>query len=158
MVKAFAWLVAHKKINTNDMVQLRRPFKALTPNLFLFFSFLIGKKDVYYKGKKIHSEYNKSANNAIKKKEGLTKNDTPQRALIQSKKIYNRERAQNYKQFGLSPQITKKSKLNSLIRKLFIIKHPIIPFFPNRPEKTQRSNPPSLFLFPTHKRPMLTSE
>ena len=30
-VRAFAWLVAHKKVNTNDMLQLRRPFKALSP-------------------------------------------------------------------------------------------------------------------------------
>ena len=28
-VKAFTWLVAHKKVNDNDMLQLRRPFKAL---------------------------------------------------------------------------------------------------------------------------------
>ena len=28
-VKVFVWLVAHKKANTNDMLQLKRPFKAL---------------------------------------------------------------------------------------------------------------------------------
>lgn len=28
-VKVFVWLVAHKKVNTNDMLQLKRPFKAL---------------------------------------------------------------------------------------------------------------------------------
>ncbi|RVW92046.1 Retrovirus-related Pol polyprotein from transposon RE1 [Vitis vinifera] len=32
-VKAFAWLGAHKKVNTNDMLQLRRPFKTLSPDL-----------------------------------------------------------------------------------------------------------------------------
>ena len=31
-VRAFAWLITHKKANTNDMLQLRRPFKALNPN------------------------------------------------------------------------------------------------------------------------------
>ena len=31
-VMAFAWLVAHKKTNTNDMLQLRRFFKALSPD------------------------------------------------------------------------------------------------------------------------------
>ena len=30
-VKALAWLVAHKKVNTNDMLQLKRPFKSLFP-------------------------------------------------------------------------------------------------------------------------------
>ncbi|RVW25911.1 hypothetical protein CK203_111345 [Vitis vinifera] len=28
-VKALAWLVAHGKVNTNDKLQLRRPYKAL---------------------------------------------------------------------------------------------------------------------------------
>ena len=28
----FDWLVAHKKTNTNDMLQMRKPFKALTPD------------------------------------------------------------------------------------------------------------------------------
>ena len=32
-VKAFAWLVAHKKANTNDLLQLRRPHKALSPDI-----------------------------------------------------------------------------------------------------------------------------
>ena len=31
-VMAFAWLVAYKKVNTSDMLQLRRSFKALSPN------------------------------------------------------------------------------------------------------------------------------
>ena len=31
-VMAFAWLVAHKKTNTNDILQLRRPSKALSPD------------------------------------------------------------------------------------------------------------------------------
>ncbi|WJZ92433.1 hypothetical protein VitviT2T_011426 [Vitis vinifera] len=31
-VKSFVWLVAHKKLNTNDLLQLRRPHKALSPN------------------------------------------------------------------------------------------------------------------------------
>ena len=31
-VKAFVWIVAHKKVNTNDMLQLRRPSKALSPD------------------------------------------------------------------------------------------------------------------------------
>ena len=31
-VRAFAWSVAHKKVNTNDMLQLRKPIKALNPN------------------------------------------------------------------------------------------------------------------------------
>ncbi|RVW53835.1 hypothetical protein CK203_088568 [Vitis vinifera] len=30
-VKALAWLVAHGKVNTNDKLQLRRPYKALSP-------------------------------------------------------------------------------------------------------------------------------
>ncbi|RVW89274.1 hypothetical protein CK203_032671 [Vitis vinifera] len=30
-VKALAWLVAHGKVNTNDKLQLRRPYKALCP-------------------------------------------------------------------------------------------------------------------------------
>ncbi|RVW55296.1 putative ribonuclease H protein [Vitis vinifera] len=33
-VKSFVWLVAHKKLNTNDLLQLRRPHKALSPNIF----------------------------------------------------------------------------------------------------------------------------
>ncbi|RVW59655.1 putative ribonuclease H protein [Vitis vinifera] len=32
-VKAFIWLVAHKKVNTNDLLQLRRPHKALSPDI-----------------------------------------------------------------------------------------------------------------------------
>ncbi|RVW68265.1 putative mitochondrial protein [Vitis vinifera] len=32
-VKAFVWLVAHKKVNTNDLLQLRRPHKALSPDI-----------------------------------------------------------------------------------------------------------------------------
>ena len=32
-VKSFVWLVAHKKINTNDLLQLRRPYKALSPDI-----------------------------------------------------------------------------------------------------------------------------
>ena len=31
-VRTFAWLVALKKVNTNDMLQLRRPFKVLSPH------------------------------------------------------------------------------------------------------------------------------
>ena len=31
-VKAFVWLVTLKKVNTNDMLQLRRPFKVLGPD------------------------------------------------------------------------------------------------------------------------------
>ncbi|RVW19550.1 putative ribonuclease H protein [Vitis vinifera] len=32
-VKAFIWLVAHKKVNTNDLLQLRRPHKAISPDI-----------------------------------------------------------------------------------------------------------------------------
>ncbi|RVW98459.1 hypothetical protein CK203_026896 [Vitis vinifera] len=32
-IKSFVWLVAHKKVNTNDMLQLRRPYKALSPDI-----------------------------------------------------------------------------------------------------------------------------
>ena len=32
-VKAFIWLVAYKKVNTNDLLQLRRPHKALSPDI-----------------------------------------------------------------------------------------------------------------------------
>ncbi|RVW98432.1 Cation-chloride cotransporter 1 [Vitis vinifera] len=32
-VKTFVWLVAHKKVNTNDLLQLRRPHKALSPDI-----------------------------------------------------------------------------------------------------------------------------
>ena len=32
-VKSFIWLVAHKKVNTNDMLQVRRPYKALSPDI-----------------------------------------------------------------------------------------------------------------------------
>ena len=32
-VKSFVWLVAHKKININDLLQLRRPYKALSPDI-----------------------------------------------------------------------------------------------------------------------------
>ncbi|KAJ9678120.1 hypothetical protein PVL29_022881 [Vitis rotundifolia] len=32
-VKSFVWLVAHKKVNTNGMLQLRRPYKALSPDI-----------------------------------------------------------------------------------------------------------------------------
>ena len=31
-VKAFAWLVVYRKLNTNDMLQLRRPYQSLTPH------------------------------------------------------------------------------------------------------------------------------
>ncbi|RVW65400.1 LINE-1 retrotransposable element ORF2 protein [Vitis vinifera] len=33
-VKSFVWLVAHKKVNTNDLLQLRRLYKALSPDIF----------------------------------------------------------------------------------------------------------------------------
>ena len=29
-VKSFVWLVTHKKVNTNDLLQLRRPYKAIS--------------------------------------------------------------------------------------------------------------------------------
>ncbi|RVX07806.1 hypothetical protein CK203_021931 [Vitis vinifera] len=32
-VKSFIWLVAHKKVNTNDLLQLRRSYKALSPDI-----------------------------------------------------------------------------------------------------------------------------
>ncbi|RVW63219.1 putative mitochondrial protein [Vitis vinifera] len=32
-VKSFVWLVAHKKVNTNDMLQVRRLYKALSPDI-----------------------------------------------------------------------------------------------------------------------------
>ncbi|KAJ9682711.1 hypothetical protein PVL29_018607 [Vitis rotundifolia] len=32
-VRSFIWLVAHKKVNSNDMLQLRRPYKALSPDI-----------------------------------------------------------------------------------------------------------------------------
>ena len=32
-VKSFVWLVAHKKVNTNDMLQVRRRYKALSPDI-----------------------------------------------------------------------------------------------------------------------------
>ncbi|KAJ9685133.1 hypothetical protein PVL29_017245 [Vitis rotundifolia] len=32
-IKSFVWLVAHKKVNNNDMLQLRRPYKALSPDI-----------------------------------------------------------------------------------------------------------------------------
>ncbi|RVW92839.1 LINE-1 retrotransposable element ORF2 protein [Vitis vinifera] len=32
-IKSFVWLVAHKKVNTNDMLQLRRPYKAISPDI-----------------------------------------------------------------------------------------------------------------------------
>ncbi|RVX10571.1 putative ribonuclease H protein [Vitis vinifera] len=35
-VKSFVWLVAHKKVNTNDLLQLRRPYKALSPDIYYF--------------------------------------------------------------------------------------------------------------------------
>ncbi|RVW92050.1 hypothetical protein CK203_037097 [Vitis vinifera] len=35
-VKSFVWLVAHKKINTNDLLQLRRPYKAFSPDIYYF--------------------------------------------------------------------------------------------------------------------------
>ena len=30
-VKAFAWLVAHRKVNTNDLLQVKQPCKSLNP-------------------------------------------------------------------------------------------------------------------------------
>ena len=32
-VKSFVWLVTHKKVNTNDLLQLRRLYKALSPDI-----------------------------------------------------------------------------------------------------------------------------
>ncbi|RVW90069.1 putative ribonuclease H protein [Vitis vinifera] len=32
-VQSFIWLVAHKKVNTNNMLQVRRPYKALSPDI-----------------------------------------------------------------------------------------------------------------------------
>ena len=32
-IKSFVWLVAHKKVNINNMLQLRRPYKALSPDI-----------------------------------------------------------------------------------------------------------------------------
>lgn len=31
-VKAFAWFMAHKKVNTNNMLQMKKPLKVLKPN------------------------------------------------------------------------------------------------------------------------------
>ncbi|RVW50814.1 hypothetical protein CK203_076856 [Vitis vinifera] len=33
-VKSFVWLVAYKKVNANDLLQLRRPHKALSPDIY----------------------------------------------------------------------------------------------------------------------------
>ena len=32
-VKSIVWLEAHKKVNTNDLLQSRRPYKALSPDI-----------------------------------------------------------------------------------------------------------------------------
>ena len=32
-VKSFVWLVAHKKVNTNNLLQSRRPYKTLSPDI-----------------------------------------------------------------------------------------------------------------------------
>ena len=32
-IKSFIWLVVHKKVNTNDLLQLRRPYKTLNPDI-----------------------------------------------------------------------------------------------------------------------------
>ena len=32
-VKSFVWLMTHNKVNTNDMLQMRRPYKALSPDI-----------------------------------------------------------------------------------------------------------------------------
>ncbi|KAJ9697352.1 hypothetical protein PVL29_009249 [Vitis rotundifolia] len=32
-VKSFVWLVVHKKVNKNDLLQLKRPYKALSPDI-----------------------------------------------------------------------------------------------------------------------------
>ncbi|RVW87655.1 3-hydroxyisobutyryl-CoA hydrolase 1 [Vitis vinifera] len=32
-LKSLGWLVAHKKVNTNDLLQLKRPYKALSPDI-----------------------------------------------------------------------------------------------------------------------------
>ena len=32
-VKSFVWLVAHKKVKINDMLQVRRPYKTLSPDI-----------------------------------------------------------------------------------------------------------------------------
>ena len=52
--------------------------------------------------------------------------------------------------------ITKESKSNSLIRKLFVIERPTVAFLSDCPKKIQRSNSPNLFPFPTHKGPLPT--
>ena len=35
LFKAFAWLIVHGKVNTNDMLQLRRSYNALSPDVCL---------------------------------------------------------------------------------------------------------------------------
>ena len=32
-IKSFVWLVTHKKVNTNDLLQFKRPYKALSPDI-----------------------------------------------------------------------------------------------------------------------------
>ena len=107
------------------------------------------------------SKYTKSIQRAPtvppKKERGTIIKQNPSTSPYQIHKIYNRGRAQSYKQFGPRPMITKKSKFNSLIGKLFVIEHPV-PFLPGRPKKTQRSCPLNLFPFPTHKGPAPTWE
>ena len=34
-VKAFAWLVAHTKVNTNDLLQLRQHYRSVNPYRFI---------------------------------------------------------------------------------------------------------------------------
>ena len=43
-VKVFAWWVAHK-VNTNNMLQLRRPYKALSPEYYILCS---GSEETVY--------------------------------------------------------------------------------------------------------------
>ncbi|RVW98413.1 Transposon TX1 uncharacterized 149 kDa protein [Vitis vinifera] len=40
-VKSFVWLVAHKKVNTNDLLQLRRPYKALSPDISKYWNMIV---------------------------------------------------------------------------------------------------------------------
>ena len=103
----------------------------------------------------VHKEYIKSANSAIKKKKGLTKNSTPQQAPIQSTKSTIEKEPKTINNLDQAHKLQRKASLiplsessllpNALLFLSFLTIH-----------KRHKGATTKPFPFPTHKRPMPT--
>ena len=105
-----------------------------------------------YKGHQQHHPKKKG-----KKKEGLTKNNTPQRAPIQSTKSTIEEKLRAINNLDHAQRLQRKTSLIPWLESS-LLSNTTITFLPDYLKNIQRSYPPNFFPFPTHKWPVPTWE